>query len=86
MDDKPELKMKNIKIGELCLLILVGTVAVVLCTTIIGMAVSHAPTTEANAAIRSKLIDMIQMIAGACIGVVSTLLSANKDKGEDELK
>lgn len=69
--------------GELCLLILVLTVATVLITTIVSMAISKTPTTEANEAIRSKLIDMIQMIAGACIGVVSTLISTGKSKHDN---
>jgi hypothetical protein len=74
--------MKKVSVGELILLIFAGTVAFVLCTSILGMAFTKTPVTEFTAAIRTKLVDLIQMIAGAVIGVVSTLLASNKKDKE----
>lgn len=72
--------MKNIKVGELCLLILVGTVAYILCAIITGMMIFHNETAANNEALREKLLSLIDTMVGAVIGVVSTLLSQNKDK------
>ncbi len=73
--------MKKYDVGLLVFLIMALTISIVIITIIIGMAISKVPTTEINAALREKLLDMIDMIAGVIMGVLSTLLAQkNTDK------
>ena len=71
--------MKKYDVGLLVFLIMALTISIVIITIIIGMAISKVPTTEINAALREKLLDMIDMIAGVIMGVLSTLLAQKKD-------
>ncbi len=70
--------MKNYSVRDLVILILTCTVCFVLCSTIIGMVFSRIPTTEFNAPIREKLIDLLEMISGGVIMAIG--IQSTKDK------
>jgi hypothetical protein len=71
--------MRKYNIGEIVLLIMALTVAFFVCSTIIGIIITGAQTTQINSVIREKLLDLIDTIAGAVIGVVATLFGQNKN-------
>ncbi len=70
--------MKNFTVRDWVILIFTCTVCFVLCSTIIGMVFSHIPTTEFNAPIREKLIDLLEMITGGVIMAIG--IQSTKDK------
>ena len=74
--------MKNYDVGKIVLVIMAGTVAFVLCATIIGMILQKTPPTEFTMAIRTKLIDLVNNIGMAVIGVVAAIMGAKKSDNE----
>jgi ABC-type transport system involved in multi-copper enzyme maturation permease subunit len=66
-------------VGEIILLTLAFTVAGFIIIVAIGMLLA-GETNAANAAVRIQVLDLVKVIAGAVIGIVSTMISTKKDK------
>ncbi len=76
--------MKNYDVGKIVLIIMASTVAFVLCTTIVGMVIQKTPPNEFTMAIRTKLIDLVNNIGMATIGVVAAIMGIKKSDNNDK--
>ncbi len=76
--------MKNYDVGKIVLIIMAGTVAFVLCATVIGMIIQKTPPSEFTMAVRTKMVDLVNNIGMAVISVVAMLLGIKKNNNDDK--